>query len=148
MASFIFKQPNGRYGRFSTIVDFPTHINMTRDDYVELVIDRYGYNREYAEKYADNILVKHLYPYSKCLEYFVPNHMTEAEFQDVRYKMELPTDELIDWLEKTFIRDNIKKYHKHLQEWFYNLTGAQIAGFYHQMEVDKSGVLNKQNKKI
>lgn len=58
------------------------------------------------------------------------------------------TDELCVWLEKTFYRDNIKKYHKYFQEWLDNLTVAQIAGFHHQMEVEKSGVLNKQNKKI
>lgn len=148
MGSFIFKQPNGRYGRFSTVVDCPTHINMTRDDYVEVVMERQGLNRQRAEEEADDVLKHYLHSYSKCLDRFVDNNMTDEEFQDMRYKMELLTDELIVWLEKTFYRDNIKKYHKNYQEWFDNLTGAQIAGFYHQMEVEKSGVLNKQNKKI
>lgn len=148
MGAFIFKQPNGRYGRFSTIVDCPTHFNMTREDYVELLMERNGYNRKRAEEEADDIFAHYLKPYSECLDSFVDNNMTNEEFQDIRYKMELLTDELTAWLEKTFYRDNINKYRRHFKEWFDNLTGAQIAGFYHQMEVDKSGVLNKQSKKI
>ena len=34
MGAFIAKQPNGKYCRFSTIVDCPTHINMTKEDYI------------------------------------------------------------------------------------------------------------------
>ena len=148
MGSFIFKQPNGRYGRFSTVVDCPTHFNMTREDYVELCMERYNLNREGAEREAECILTHYLKPYSECLDQWSLNNMTLDELQDLRYKMELLTDELTAWLEKTFYRDNINKYRHHFKEWFDNLTGAQIAGFYHQMEVDKSGVLNKQIKRI
>lgn len=35
MGGFIVKQPNGLYCRFSTIVDCPTHINMTRKEFKE-----------------------------------------------------------------------------------------------------------------
>lgn len=103
MGSFIFKQPNGRYGRFSTVVDCPTHINMTRDDYVEVVMERQGLNRKRAEEEADDVLKHYLHSYSECLDRFVDNNMTDEEFQDMRYKMELLTDELIAWLEKEIL---------------------------------------------
>lgn len=31
MSSYIVKQPNGLYARFSTTVDTVTHVNMTRE---------------------------------------------------------------------------------------------------------------------
>ena len=36
MASFVCKQPNGLYCRFSTVVDCPTDWNMTAKDYIEM----------------------------------------------------------------------------------------------------------------
>lgn len=43
MGGFIAKQPNGKYCRFSSVVDCPTHINMAFDDYVKVLINRNGY---------------------------------------------------------------------------------------------------------
>lgn len=40
MGSFIAKQPNGLYCRYSGIVDNITHHNMTEEDYIELCIER------------------------------------------------------------------------------------------------------------
>ena len=40
MGSFICKQPNGKYCRFSTVVDTLTHINMTEDEYIEYCVSR------------------------------------------------------------------------------------------------------------
>ena len=34
MLAFICKQPNGKYCRFSTILETVTHINMTEDEYI------------------------------------------------------------------------------------------------------------------
>lgn len=39
MAGFICKQPNGLYCRFSTIVDCPTHVNMTQEEFDQFLID-------------------------------------------------------------------------------------------------------------
>lgn len=36
MGSFVCKQPNGKYCRFSTVVDTVTDYDMTEEDYVEL----------------------------------------------------------------------------------------------------------------
>ena len=35
MGAIIAKQPNGLYCRVSTVVDAPTHYNMTKQDYIE-----------------------------------------------------------------------------------------------------------------
>ena len=56
-------------------------------------------------------------------------------------KLEKMTEKLYNYLLKTFMRDNISKYHKYFGEWVENLTETQIVGFQHMMEVDESGVL-------
>ena len=38
--SFIAKQPNGKYCIFSTVIDCPTHINMTKEDYLNFRIQK------------------------------------------------------------------------------------------------------------
>ena len=48
---------------------------------------------------------------------------------------------LYEYLEKTFYRDNIKKYHKYFSMWVNNLTDKQLIGFQHMMEVDEAGLL-------
>ncbi|RST59700.1 hypothetical protein D5F11_011400 [Siminovitchia terrae] len=78
MARFIAKQPNGLYLRFSTIVDCPTHINMTKEDYLNNVTGTVR-NRDEGEI----ILNQHLQPFSEVIERFVPNNMTESEFKDL-----------------------------------------------------------------
>ena len=57
MAGFIAKQPNGLYCRFSSIVDTVTHWNMTKEDYVKVIMER-GYNEEYAKKEAEEIVLQ------------------------------------------------------------------------------------------
>lgn len=47
MGGFIAKQPNGKYCRFSSVVDCPTHINMTFEDYVKVIMER-AYNSGYV----------------------------------------------------------------------------------------------------
>ena len=74
MASFICKQPNGLYCRFSTVVDCPTDWNMTVEDYIELCKDM-------AEKEARVTLAKYLRPFNMVKEMFIPNNMTEEEFE-------------------------------------------------------------------
>lgn len=38
MGAYYFKQPNGLYGRFSTVVDAPTHYNFTKEDLIEEIL--------------------------------------------------------------------------------------------------------------
>ena len=92
MAGFIAKQPNGKYCRFSSVIDCPTHINMTEDDYVEVIMAR-GYTREKACEEKDEILRDYIQPYEYVAKYYYPNNMTEEEFKEVIKKMEDPNGE-------------------------------------------------------
>lgn len=69
MGAFISKQPNGKYCRFSTVVDTLTHINMTEEEYVEMCAER-------ARKEARDVLKNYLQPFSKVKDYFRPNNNT------------------------------------------------------------------------
>ena len=74
MGAFIAKQPNGLYCRFSSITDCPSDWNMTREDYIQLCVNR-------AVDEANNVLDNHLYPFEKVIQDFFPNNMSEKEFQ-------------------------------------------------------------------
>lgn len=78
MSGFIAKQPNGLYCRFSTVVDCPTHWNMTREDYLNNVT---GTVRTRDE--GEIIFRDHLQPFSEVIERFVPNNMTQKEFDEL-----------------------------------------------------------------
>lgn len=78
MSGFIAKQPNGFYCRFSTVVDCPTHWNMTREDYLNNVTGTVRYRDE-----GEIILRDHLQPFSEVIERFVPNNMTQKEFDEL-----------------------------------------------------------------
>lgn len=75
MGGFIAKQPNGLYCRFSTVVDCPTHYNMTEKGYINYCVER-------AKEEAKKILANHLYPFEDVIEKFVPGNMSEKEFQE------------------------------------------------------------------
>ena len=89
MGGFIAKQPNGKYCRFSTVVDCPTHINMTFEDYVKVIMER-GYQEWKAREEAENIINNYLYDFQEVLDYFIPNNMTKKEFSECVEKMKDP----------------------------------------------------------
>lgn len=70
MGSFISKQPNGLYCRFSTVVDCPTHYNMTEEEYIEMCAEK-------AREEARKTLRDHLRPFEEVIESFYPANMTE-----------------------------------------------------------------------
>lgn len=74
MASFIARQPNGLYCRFSTITDCPTNWNMTEQDYIELC-------KKKAEEEAKDTLKNYLAKFENVKDKFRPNNMTEKEFE-------------------------------------------------------------------
>lgn len=82
MGAFIAKQPNGLYCRFSSIVDCPTHWNMTREDYLN---NYTGTVRSRDE--GEDILNNYLKPFSEAIERFVPNNMTQKEFDSLVKEM-------------------------------------------------------------
>lgn len=83
MGAFIAKQPNGLYCRFSSVVDCPTHWNMTEEEYIELCAER-------AREEARETLVRRLHPFEQIKEYFVPINMTETEFEKCLDEMSKP----------------------------------------------------------
>lgn len=87
MGSFIARQPNGLYCRFSTVVDCPTHINMTREDYINYCMER-------AKEEAEDVLDNHLRPFNWVEKYFYPANMTEEDFKSCLVKMTLSVDQL------------------------------------------------------
>lgn len=86
MGGFIAKQPNGKYCRFSTVVDCPTHINMTFEDYVKVIMAR-GYQEWKAREEAQDIFDNYIYDFQEVVDRFVPNNMTNKEFQECLRKM-------------------------------------------------------------
>ena len=84
MGSFICKQPNGKYCRFSTVVDTLTHINMTEDEYIELCVSRAVKD---AIREAKDVLANYLRPFDEVKKYFVPNNNTVAEFNELLKEM-------------------------------------------------------------
>lgn len=86
MGGFICKQPNGLYCRFSSVVDGPTHWNMTEEDYIE-------YCAEKAREEARFVLQHKLRPFDWVIEYSRPINMSFEEFKrmlvDVGYEGEI-----------------------------------------------------------
>ncbi|HYE12201.1 MAG TPA: hypothetical protein VEF53_18685 [Patescibacteria group bacterium] len=80
MSGFIVKQPNGLYCRFSTTVDCPTHWNMTKEEYVNMIMEK-------AKAEAEEILEKYLKPFEALNEWFIPNNMTQEEFDKLLKEM-------------------------------------------------------------
>ena len=64
MSSFIAKQPNGLYCRYSDIVDNITHHNMTEEDYIELCVER--------AKEEARITLEQARPFKRVLEALYP----------------------------------------------------------------------------
>lgn len=81
MAGFIAKQPNGLYCRFSTVVDCPTHKNLDIEDYA-MVIEMRRKSREVALEEANDIIQNNLKPFQEVIDRFVPNNMSEEEFNE------------------------------------------------------------------
>ena len=87
MGSFISKQPNGLYCRFSTVVDTITDYNMTEEGYIELCAEK-------ARKEAREVLDKYLRPFYEVKERFIPNNNTRKEFEKLIIQMSSPPESI------------------------------------------------------
>lgn len=76
MGSFICKQPNGLYCRFSTVVDTITDYNMTEDEYIEMCAEK-------ARENAREVLKKHQKPFEMVIDRFLPMNSTIGEFEQL-----------------------------------------------------------------
>lgn len=85
MGSFVARQPNGLLCRFSSIVDCPTHYNMTDEEYIEVCAER-------AREDARDVLENYLKPFEWIQEYFIDNNMTQEEFEKALKEMEAPKE--------------------------------------------------------
>lgn len=78
--SFIAKQPNRLYCRFSSVVDCPTHWNMTREDYI-------NYKMEQAREEAEYILDNQLRHFELVKNNFIPNNTSREELENILREM-------------------------------------------------------------
>lgn len=83
MASFIAKQPNGKYCRFSVVTDCPTHINMTFEDYIEVVMKKQKLDRAVAKREAEDVFSNYLQPFDEVIRRFLPENMSLSQFLDI-----------------------------------------------------------------
>ena len=88
MGAFIARQPNGLYCRFSRTVDCPTHVNMTREDYLNDVTQTLD-NREEGEV----ILGYYLKPFEEVLNCYTDLNMSHEEFEALLQVMKEPPGE-------------------------------------------------------
>jgi len=77
--SFIAKQPNGLYCRFSSVVDTVTNYNMTREEYIEKCMEQ-------AKREAIDTL-DNPQPFEEVEKRFVPNNMTRKRFKEIIKEM-------------------------------------------------------------
>ena len=82
MGGFIAEQPNGKYCRFSTVVDCFTHINMTFEDYVRVIMSR-GNQEWKAREEAEDIIDNYLFPFQEAIDRFSPSNMSFKEFKEI-----------------------------------------------------------------
>lgn len=83
MGSFICRQPNGLLCRFSTVTDTVTHYNMTDEEYIQMKMEE-------AKKEAQKVIDNYLKPFELIDDYFIPNNMTEEDFEQLKIKMKEP----------------------------------------------------------
>ena len=88
MGGIISRQPNGRYCRYSSVVETFTHINMTREDYINNFTGNVC-----NEKDGVNTLERHLGNFPDVLSAVSENNMNFQELKDVFIKMiDIPKD--------------------------------------------------------
>lgn len=61
MGAVITKQPNGKYARFSSVVDTYTHYNMTKAELKKLMTDSYGKNDYDVKDFEGFLAGRHSY---------------------------------------------------------------------------------------
>lgn len=79
---FISQQPNGLYCRFCSIVDCPTHWNMTREEYLNNATGNISSRSE-----GEDILKRHLVPFEEVKNRFTTLNMSRQEFDELLREM-------------------------------------------------------------
>lgn len=85
MGAFVAQQPNGLYCRFSTVVDCPTHWNMTKEEYIQYRMDDLKEELELAFE-------RRLKPFEWVINCFNTNNMSQTEFKRILESMNEPVE--------------------------------------------------------
>lgn len=93
MGAFISKQPNGKYCRFSTVVDTVTDYNMTEEEYIEMCVKR-------AKEEARDVLANHTRPFEWVINYFHPNNNTIEGFVKILKEMGASEEQIAGLIHK------------------------------------------------
>ena len=75
MGAMICKQPNGKYCRFSTVVDTVTDYNFTKEEYISGITGTVKNNEE-----AKEIIENHTRPFLEVIERFQAENESVEEF--------------------------------------------------------------------
>jgi flagellar biosynthesis chaperone FliJ len=84
MGRMIVKQPNGKYCRFSTVVDCPTVINMTEEEYIQLRIHE---AIDEAIKDAKDTLKHYVHTMDEMDKSFRNTNMTKKKYEQLKEEM-------------------------------------------------------------
>lgn len=85
MFQVIFKQPNGLYGRVSSVVDAPTHVDMTEKDLHDHLMETMSFNflgqsvKEWLERYERSV--------DEAVDMVNENNMTAEEIEEWKNKI-------------------------------------------------------------
>lgn len=103
MGAWYFKQPNGKYGRFSTVVDTVTDWDMTKDELHQNMIDRlgkYDYDVQNFEDFVNQSGMydgKHnpyyLHEFKETLNHITSGNETTESLQVLLFEMGVPKEE-------------------------------------------------------
>lgn len=84
MGRMIVKQPNGKYCRFSTVVDCPTIINMTEEEYIQLRIHE---AIDSAIEDAKDTLKHYVHTMDEMDRSFRETNMTKKKYGELKEEM-------------------------------------------------------------
>lgn len=88
MGAYYFKQPNGLYGRFSSVVDAPTHYNFTKEDLIEEILQD---EREELSRRIDRDVESHDFE-SVLKDSYT---LSEDELNEFKEVCNIPADKLV-----------------------------------------------------
>jgi hypothetical protein len=92
MGGMICKQPNGKYARYSSVVDGFTDINMTEDDYIQLCVKRATEN---AIAEAKQVLQHHVYKIEEAIERW---RLLNLDNEGIKPEDKPRAEKYLDWL--------------------------------------------------
>lgn len=85
--SFIAKQPNGKYCRFSSVVDSVTHYNFTKEQYIDGIT-----NTTCGRENRIRIMERNIQPFSQVIESCKLGFDTAEELEELFKAMEVDGD--------------------------------------------------------